>query len=113
MVMLGLLMVAGVTADESKTAVKVVLGGEWFTSTTTGEANGYLMSDFKTKVLEQILKRNANHVYSNHGELSILRWLMGLLGAWVGLVSAFVAFKHQCGVPPPLFVILNIHPFWG
>ena len=49
-VMLGLLMVAGVTADESKTAVKVVLGGEWFTSTTTGEANGYLMSDFKTKV---------------------------------------------------------------
>ena len=96
-VMLGLLMVAGVTADESKTAVKVVLGGEWFTSTTTGEANGYLMSDFKTKVLEPILKRIANHVYSNHGELSILRWLMGLLGAWVELVSAFVAFKHQCG----------------
>ena len=96
-VMLGLLMVAGVTADESKTAVKVVLGGEWFTSTTTGETNGYLMSDFKTKVLEPILKRIENHVYSNHGELSILRWLMGLLGAWVGLVSAFVAFKHQCG----------------
>ena len=87
-------MVAGVTADESKTAVKVELGVEWFTSTTTGETNGYLMSEFKMKVLEPILK---NHLYSNHGEISILRWLMGLLGAWVGLVSAFVAFKHQCG----------------
>ena len=95
--MLGMLMVAGVASEESKTAVKVVLGGEWFTSTTTGEANRYLISDFKTKVLEPILKRIANHVYINHGELSILRWLMGLLGAWVGLVSAFVAFKHQCG----------------
>ena len=93
-VILGLLMIAGVTADESRTAVKIVLGGEWFTSTTTGETNGYLMSEFKMKVLEPILK---NHLYSNHGEISILRWLMGLLGAWVGLVSAFVAFKHQCG----------------
>ena len=48
--------------DNSKTAVKVVLGGKWFSSTTTGEANGYLMSDFKDKVLEQILKRIAIHV---------------------------------------------------
>jgi hypothetical protein len=48
--MLGMLMVAGVSSDESNTAVKVILGGEWFTSTTTGEANGYLILDFKTKV---------------------------------------------------------------
>ena len=49
-------MVTAVASDESKTAVKVALGGEWFTSTNTGEANGYLMPDFKTKVLEPILK---------------------------------------------------------
>ena len=49
-------LVTAVASDEAKTAVKVVLGGEWFTSTTTGEVNGYLMSDFKTKVLEPILK---------------------------------------------------------
>ena len=53
-IMLALLMIGGVVSDESKTAVKVVLGGEWFT--TTGEANGYLISDFKTKILEPILK---------------------------------------------------------
>ena len=27
-----------------------------------------------------------------------MRWLMGALGAWLALVSAFVAFKHiRCG----------------
>ena len=42
--MLGMLMVAGVASEESKTAVKVVLGEEWFTSTTTGEANGQILT---------------------------------------------------------------------
>ena len=55
-VLMLVLMITAVASNESKTAVKVVLGGEWFTSTTTGEANGYLMSDFKTKVFEPILK---------------------------------------------------------
>ena len=32
--------VTAVASDEAGTAVKVVLGGEWFTSTTTGDANG-------------------------------------------------------------------------
>ena len=45
-----------VYADQSNTATKIVLGGEWFTSTTTGESNGYLMTDFKEKVFEPILK---------------------------------------------------------
>ena len=40
----------------SKTATKIVLGGEWFTETTTGEKGGYLMSDFKDKVFEPIIK---------------------------------------------------------
>ena len=43
-------------ADTSKTATKIVLGGEWFTETTTGEKGGYLMSDFKDKVFEPIIK---------------------------------------------------------
>ena len=56
------------------------------------------MSDLKTKVLEPILRRIANHVYRNHGELGAMRWLMGLLGAWLAVVSGFVAFKHiRCG----------------
>ena len=38
------------------TATKVVLGGEWFSSTSTGESGGYLMTDFKTKVFEPIVK---------------------------------------------------------
>ena len=34
----------------------------------------------------------------NHGELAAMSWLMGALGAWLALVSAFVAFKHiRCG----------------
>ena len=45
-----------VYADQSNTATKIVLGGEWFTSTTTVESNGYLMTDFKEKVFEPILK---------------------------------------------------------
>ena len=40
----------------SKTATKIVLGGEWFTETTTGEKGGYLMSEFKDKVFEPIIK---------------------------------------------------------
>ena len=40
----------------SKTATKIVLGGEWFTETTTGEKGGYLMTEFKDKVFEPIIK---------------------------------------------------------
>ena len=45
-----------VMADQSNTATKIVLGGEWFTSTNTGDGNGYLMTDFKEKVFEPIMK---------------------------------------------------------
>ena len=38
------------------TATKVVLGGELFSSTSMGESGGYLMTDFKSKVFELIIK---------------------------------------------------------
>ena len=40
----------------TQTATKVILGGEWFTTATTGESGGYLMKDFKDKVFEPIIK---------------------------------------------------------
>ena len=43
-------------SDVTQTATKVILGGEWFSTTTMGESGGYLMSDFKTKVFEPIIK---------------------------------------------------------
>ena len=62
-----ILLIASVAiADQSNTATKIVLGGEWFTSTNTGESNGYLMTDFKEKVFEPIMKRIAQHVYDNY-----------------------------------------------
>ena len=56
--------IALVWDDTSKTASKIILGGEWFTTTTAGESGGYLMKDFKDKVIKPILKL-ANYTH-NH-----------------------------------------------
>ena len=55
-VLITLWLAVFVYANHSETATKIILGGEWFTTTTTGESNGYLMSDFKEKVFNPILK---------------------------------------------------------
>jgi hypothetical protein len=54
--LISVLWLTSVIADQSNTATKIVLGGEWFTSTNTGDNNGYLMTDFKEKVFEPIMK---------------------------------------------------------
>ena len=56
-------LLALVWADGTQTATKVILGGEWFTTTTTGESGVYLMKDFKDKVLEPILPRPLKGFY--------------------------------------------------
>ena len=54
--LINILWLTSVLADQSNTATKIVLGGEWFSSTNTGESKGYLMTDFKEKVFEPIMK---------------------------------------------------------
>ena len=51
-----LLAVLVYNEDTPNSTTKIILGGEWFTSTNTGEDNGYLMTEFKDKFFEPIIQ---------------------------------------------------------
>ena len=93
--LISILWLTSVLADQSNTATKIVLGGEWFTSTNTGESNGYLMTDFKEKVFEPIMKRVAQHVYDNYSMVVLLEWLVGLIGAWLTIISIILGYLYK------------------
>ena len=91
-----ILLIASVAvADQSNTATKIVLGGEWFTSTNTGESNGYLMTDFKEKVFEPIMRRIAQHVYDNYTTVVMIEWVIGVIGAWLTLISLVLGYFYK------------------
>ena len=75
--LLGILAVMGgyIYGDKTKEGTRVILGGEWFRETETGEQNGYLMVEFKNKVFDPLMERVAKHIYENTASLSKLAWM--------------------------------------
>ena len=53
------------------------------------------MSDFKDKVFEPIIKRVANHIWTNHTGLITLEWLVGVLGAWLSILSLALGYGYS------------------
>ena len=92
---MGIMLVwTGAYADTSKQATQVVLGGQWFSETETGEKNGYLMSEFKERVFDPIVTRIATHVYENASSLNTLEWFGGAMLGWLLVVTIGVGYGY-------------------
>ena len=86
-----------VQGDKTKEATRVILGGEWFRETQTGEENVYLMADFKSKVFDPIVQRIAKHVYENGASLDKLACFGGGILAWVVVVTVGIGYRYLKG----------------
>ena len=83
-----------VIGDKSKQATQVVLGGQGFSETDTGENNGYLIAEFKDKVFDPIVTRIATHVYNSGALLNNLEWAGGVMMAGLVIISIIVAYGY-------------------
>ena len=75
--MIGVQCVPQADADKSREATQVILGGTWFSESDTGESNGYLMNDFREKVLNPLIRRIASHIYENSDKITRNYFVIG------------------------------------
>ena len=99
--MIKLLMITGlwgtINGDMIKEHTRIILGGEWFRETDTGEQNGYLMVEFKDKVFDPLMERVAKHIYDNATSVHKLAWVGGEIAAWAMVVSLGIGYKMMRG----------------
>ena len=94
LIILVMLGVQAGRADKSREATQLILGGSWFTESDTGESNGYLMNDFREKVLNPLIHRIASHIYENHDKINNMEWAAGILGAWMFFLTAGLVYRY-------------------
>ena len=82
-----------INGDKTKEGTRVILGGEWFRETKTGEQNSYLMVEFKNKVFDPLMECVAKHIYENAASLHKLAWLGGGMLAWAMVITTGIAYK--------------------
>ena len=93
-IFLVVLGIHGGEADKTRAATQLILGGSWFTESDTGESGGYLMQDFREKVLNPLIHRIANHIYENHDKINSMEWVAGVLIAWVVFLTAGLVYGY-------------------
>ena len=88
------LVLGSVMGDEktSTQAFQIVLGGKSCSTTGVEESGGYLTSDFKTQVLEPIMKRVASHVYKNFETIELNKVMAGTGLAWMTVITLYIVF---------------------
>ena len=94
LIILAMIGVQSGRADKSREATQVILGGSWFTESDMGESNGYLMNDFREKVLNPLIHRIASHIYENHDKITSMEWVAGIMGAWMFFLTAGLVYGY-------------------
>ena len=67
-------------------------GGQWFSETDTGESNGYLMAEVKSKVFNPIGTRITTHVYNNKAMPKSLEWTGGVMMGWLVIINVIEGY---------------------
>ena len=77
----------------SENAVNVILGGSWFSKSTIGTSENYLMADWREKIFIPLVTRMAQKVLENMQTVKDLHWMILGLVLWNSLLTVVIFYK--------------------